>query len=262
MEPHLQRRYSESAIDSYTNERSVPPGDVLLAAALAVGISLDEKLGIVRHRTETGREIDELRAEMDELRSVVAGLQDRLTGERGASTDLASIESGRRARRREWARGRSPSQGMPEQLGVGAERRQHVQDTRANNALLRFPADARDSLPETACSVNTLPVERQRILRGWTPAQFGTGCPHGPENGAQPRGRPAKAESGSRSGSVQYVGVAAVRCDCVQGRSWWTLGVQRSQVEPVNAMPGHVKEAPRADQPRDTSNPRRLSVVS
>ncbi len=77
-----------------------------------------------------------------------------------------------RKRRREWAPGRSPSRGVPEQLGVGAERRQHVQDTRANNALLRFPADARDSLPETAWSVNTLPVERQRILRGWTPAQL------------------------------------------------------------------------------------------
>lgn len=110
MEPHLQRRYSDSAIYSYTNERSVPPGDVLLAAALAAGISLDEKLGIVRPRTETGREIDELRAEMDELRSVVAGLQDRLTGERGASTDLASIESGRRAKRREWARRSEPGQ--------------------------------------------------------------------------------------------------------------------------------------------------------
>jgi hypothetical protein len=126
MEPHLQRRYSESAIYSYTNERSVPPGDVLLAAALAAGISLDEKLGIVRHRTETGREIDEQRAEMDELRSVVAGLQDRLTGERGqlpelqgAPTNLASSESGRRARRREWARRSEPSPPPQSAPGTG-----------------------------------------------------------------------------------------------------------------------------------------------
>ena len=48
MEPHLGRLYTNSAIYSYTNERSVPPGDVLLAAALAAGISLDEKLGIGR----------------------------------------------------------------------------------------------------------------------------------------------------------------------------------------------------------------------
>lgn len=133
MEPHLQRRYSDSAIYSYTNERSVPPGDVLLAAALAAGISLDEKLGIVRPRTETGREIDELRAEMDELRSVVAGLQDRLTGERGlqperqgAPTDVASTESGRSARRREWARRSEsgpPPQPTPGRLPSGRDRR-------------------------------------------------------------------------------------------------------------------------------------------
>jgi hypothetical protein len=43
---------------------------VLLAAALAAGISQDDKLGIVRLRTETGRVTDELRAEMDELRWV------------------------------------------------------------------------------------------------------------------------------------------------------------------------------------------------
>src|SRR5579883_3186939 len=44
--PHLGRRYSDSSIYAYTNERSVPPGDVLLAAALAAGISLDDKLGL------------------------------------------------------------------------------------------------------------------------------------------------------------------------------------------------------------------------
>lgn len=78
-----------------------------------------------------------------------------------------------RQRRRAWARGSSPSQTMPQQLGVGAERRQHVQATRPDNALLWLSGDARDSLPETAWSVNAHVVERQRILRGWTPAQLG-----------------------------------------------------------------------------------------
>src|SRR5215469_9924776 len=59
MEPHLLKLIKNSAIYGYTNDRpdrNVPPGDVLLAAALAAGISLDEKLGLVRQV----QDIDEL----------------------------------------------------------------------------------------------------------------------------------------------------------------------------------------------------------
>ncbi len=120
MEPHLQRRYSDSAIYAYTNERSVPPGDVLLAAALAAGISLDEKLGLDRRQTETGREIGDLRAEMAQLRSIVANLEQRLTGQaavpsdRQSAADVGLIASERRARRLEWAR-RSEAGPPPDQ---------------------------------------------------------------------------------------------------------------------------------------------------
>src|SRR6266511_2241456 len=51
MEPHLRQRISDSQIYQYTTEseqRNVPPGDVLLAAALAAGISIDQELGIAR----------------------------------------------------------------------------------------------------------------------------------------------------------------------------------------------------------------------
>src|SRR6266699_7281301 len=75
MEPHLRKRYGDSAIYAYTNERAVPPGDVLLAAALAAGISLDEKLGIGRQQSEMERQVDELRSEIAELRGVVVSLQ-------------------------------------------------------------------------------------------------------------------------------------------------------------------------------------------
>lgn len=106
MEPHLNRRYSDSAIYSYTNERSVPPGDVLLAAALAAGISLDQKLALARRQTGTGQEIDELRAEMAELRGVVASLQEQLTGQADVPSHRLSAAAppGRSASRREWAR--------------------------------------------------------------------------------------------------------------------------------------------------------------
>ncbi len=49
MEPHLLKCVNDSAIYGYTNDRpdrNVPPGDVLLAAALAAGISIDQKLGM------------------------------------------------------------------------------------------------------------------------------------------------------------------------------------------------------------------------
>jgi hypothetical protein len=75
IEPHLQRRYSDSTIYAYASERLVPPGDVLLAAALVAGISVDEKLGLKGDQTETGKQIEELRAEMAQLRDVVAGLR-------------------------------------------------------------------------------------------------------------------------------------------------------------------------------------------
>lgn len=131
MEPHLQRRYSDSAIYAYTNERSVPPGDVLLAAALAAGISLDEKLGLPRPRSDTGREIDELRAEMAQLSGVVASLQERLPGSADMPHDRQGLagppeDGARRARRRDWARSSEagpPVQSPPAGRATGRDRR-------------------------------------------------------------------------------------------------------------------------------------------
>src|SRR5207302_1942926 len=57
MEPHLQRRLGGSALYAYTNDRAVPPGDVLLAMALATGISLDDRLGIGRGPSEVQRQL-------------------------------------------------------------------------------------------------------------------------------------------------------------------------------------------------------------
>jgi hypothetical protein len=109
MEPHLHKRYGNSAIYAYTNQRAVPPGDVLLAAALAAGISLDEKLGIGRQPTEVERQMNELRAEMDELRGAVAGLQAQRMDDDGSPDPSESSAEGaeldRRAQRRRWATG-------------------------------------------------------------------------------------------------------------------------------------------------------------
>lgn len=115
MEPYLQKRYGNSAIYAYTNERAVPPGDVLLAAALAAGISLDERLGVGREPTDAERQMDELRAELATVRDQVAALQERVGGpERStperAAQDAQDARADRRARRRDWARRSAASQ--------------------------------------------------------------------------------------------------------------------------------------------------------
>jgi hypothetical protein len=109
MEPHVHKRYGNSAIYAYTNERAVPPGDALLAAALATGISLDEKLGLVRQQSAVERQVEELRAEMAELRGIVADLQGgpgrgEETADQEQAPVMAAVRAKRRAEREEWAR--------------------------------------------------------------------------------------------------------------------------------------------------------------
>lgn len=132
MESHVQKRYGNSAIYAYTNERAVPPGDALLAAALATGISLDEKLGLVRQQSEVERQVEELRAEMAELRGMVAdlkgghGRRDEATDQEPAP-DLAAVRAERQAQREEWARrsagAASPAQTPPANRSAGRPRR-------------------------------------------------------------------------------------------------------------------------------------------
>jgi hypothetical protein len=132
MEPHVQKRYGNSAIYAYTNERAVPPGDALLAAALATGISLDEKLGLVRQQGEVERQMEELRAEMAELRGIVADIQGGPgrrdeTADQEPAPDLAAIRAQRRAQREEWARrsagSESPLQAPPTDRSASRPRR-------------------------------------------------------------------------------------------------------------------------------------------
>src|SRR5215472_10317860 len=85
MEPHLLKRVNQSAIYGYTNDRqdrNVPPGDVLLAAALAAGISLDQKLGLASD--SPGSQVADLRAQLAEVRDEVAQLRAEVSGRRDA----------------------------------------------------------------------------------------------------------------------------------------------------------------------------------
>jgi hypothetical protein len=121
MEPHLLKRLNQSAIYGYTNDRddrNVPPGDVLLAAATAAGISLDRKLGLAPNTPEA--EMAALRAQLAQVRDEVAQLRSEVTGRVGASPampddrDLATAKAERAAQRRAWAE-RSRADGDPVQ---------------------------------------------------------------------------------------------------------------------------------------------------
>jgi hypothetical protein len=75
MEPLLNKRYGSSAIYAYTNRRSVPPGDVLLAAAMVTGMSVDDQLGRARKQVDLEKQISDLRAEVDLLRRELGSLR-------------------------------------------------------------------------------------------------------------------------------------------------------------------------------------------
>jgi hypothetical protein len=123
MEPHLHKRYGGSAIYQYTNDRAVPPGDVLLAAAAATGISLDEKLGIGSDRTELRRQMDDLRLEVARMREEMGELRAASPGAGGAAAAAESSRAGsRRDRARRSAAARDPGQ-SPTSRGSGRNRR-------------------------------------------------------------------------------------------------------------------------------------------
>jgi hypothetical protein len=125
MEPHLLRRVNQSAIYGYTNDRedrNVPPGDVLLAAALAAGISLDQKLGVPPDARDA--DLQNLQAQIAQMREEMARLRAELTGDSGATADEADTAAARAiraAQRREWAR-RSGAASPPSQPAPGARR--------------------------------------------------------------------------------------------------------------------------------------------
>ena len=102
MEPHLLQRISDSQIYQYTTEReqrNVPPGDVLLAAALAAGISVDRELGIVRQASE----IEDMRVQIAEMREEMASLRAALGQPAETRSDRDAARAERAAQRQAWA---------------------------------------------------------------------------------------------------------------------------------------------------------------
>jgi transcriptional regulator with XRE-family HTH domain len=75
-------RYSESAISNWIKGRTMPPADVLLAAAKLAGISLDERItgkpAEAGNTAELEAQIHELRRELDHLRADLIDLYGRM----------------------------------------------------------------------------------------------------------------------------------------------------------------------------------------
>jgi hypothetical protein len=111
MAPHLLQQVSNSAIYQYTRpgtgsaKLNVPRGDVLLAAALAAGLSLDEKLGMARQANDIEMlraQLAEMREEMAYLRAIVAG-DNAVSVTQPTASDVAASRADRANRRRAWA---------------------------------------------------------------------------------------------------------------------------------------------------------------
>jgi hypothetical protein len=120
MAPHLLQQVSNSAIYQYTRpgtgnaKLNVPRGDVLLAAVLAAGLSLDEKLGMVRQANDIEilrAQLAEMREEMANLRALVAGGDGAPAKQHGA-VDITAAKADRAVRRQAWAE-RSRSAATP-----------------------------------------------------------------------------------------------------------------------------------------------------
>jgi transcriptional regulator with XRE-family HTH domain len=84
--------YSESAVSNWVKGRTMPPGDVVLAAAALSGISLDQRLGTDanhegRPAPEPDDEMARLRVEFGRLEALV---RDRLAGNRKAPGPAAT----------------------------------------------------------------------------------------------------------------------------------------------------------------------------
>jgi len=129
MEPHLLHQVSNSAIYQYTapgseRKRNVPPGDVLLAAALAAGLSLDEKLGLVRQAND----IEILRAQLAEMREEMASLRAVVTGGDGTpvAVDIATARVNRAAHRQAWAQRSKADAGPPDEPGPNTRHARRV----------------------------------------------------------------------------------------------------------------------------------------
>jgi transcriptional regulator with XRE-family HTH domain len=81
-------RYSESSISNWIRGRAKPPAEVVLAAAQAAEISLDDRLGIGHKASGLERQLHEVQAELAQQRSNSAAMERRLE-------DLAARLEGR-----------------------------------------------------------------------------------------------------------------------------------------------------------------------
>jgi hypothetical protein len=80
IQPLLGRSYADRTVSAWGRGDVMPPADVLLAAAKATGIPLDERLGIGREPTNAERELAAIRGELEDQRNRIAELEATISG--------------------------------------------------------------------------------------------------------------------------------------------------------------------------------------
>ncbi len=94
-------RYSESSISNWIRGRAKPPAEVVLAAAQAVDISLDHRLGIGRRASGLEQQIADLQGQVEVLQAQVEGLMGRPKDVQEAGSLLGTVRDGLFAAARE-----------------------------------------------------------------------------------------------------------------------------------------------------------------
>lgn len=78
IEALVGRSYSDRTVSAWNRGSIMPRADVLLAAAQATGISLNEKIGVEVRSPHSDPELDQLRREVKEQANSLAFLYERL----------------------------------------------------------------------------------------------------------------------------------------------------------------------------------------
>ncbi|TMC03518.1 MAG: hypothetical protein E6J41_27210 [Chloroflexi bacterium] len=102
IEPLIGRSYANRTVSAWARGDVMPPADAVFAAALVMGISLDDRLGVGREPSDLERHVSHLQGKVDVLEQQVQELLGR--GSAGEDSEAARLLTGVREGLRDVAR--------------------------------------------------------------------------------------------------------------------------------------------------------------